>query len=394
MKDRVPNVTPAGELRLSAAHREWGARVLGLDPALPADALAAAALRRLSRDDFSIWRQGELAVRVLAGGSELDFSDADREQLEQAVPDPRRGEIDEFCGCFFQLPVEERRRRHSALQRRCADSPVLARRMGLFHAGLNVELPAALPENPDVSSLIAIIYRCFLVWPHEAGRLRRSHIRSLQGERLRWRTAARQLHSNYPAIAQLEPDLVGALTDGQAGGEWNYRTHAATREVRPPQPKQSRLFKRNRVQARPQPSARQTSPGCLIWIGVMALTSVLRSCDRPDRQSNYRSYETYPPTRYMPGPGSSPFSNNPSMSPEVREALQRMLEDQRTETEPGTIPLSDPFLEPDSTPQDGDTDSAPDSLSDEARAAPPADAQEPQTTPGADVTAPTDPFRP
>ena len=311
----APTATPAGKRCVTAAQRVWAAGVLSLDPELPAEALAAAALRRLSQDEFVLWRQGELAVRILAGGDECRLSDADHSLLEQAIADPRRAEVDAFCAEYFQLDIDERRRRQTALQHRCADSPVLARRVAHLQTGLNVERPATSADNPELSRLIDIVGRCYLAWPPEAARLRRTYLRELQQERA-LSERARDLRQRI----RLSPNWFQTCSIrccSPCALDLGLRAHAAQREAD---------YRRTHVPQQPKLGLFDR-PGVLAVMGCSlgVLLFLARSCspgntrERPVRVPSYTPY--IPPAQ----PGSEPDRQRQEEMREIQRLLQEII---------------------------------------------------------------------
>jgi hypothetical protein len=207
--------TPPADPRL------WAADHLGLDPDTPPREARAAFLRALPESDFVPPETWHEAVRVLSRSGAAGPPGA------QALADFEewlRDAVEEFAADFFRLPAAARRQRWQELVRRCTWSPPLSARLWALEPGLDIDRTRQVTGHPRAASLANHVYDLFVLRPADRATRGRAVVDVMRGEMAEWEAAARHLQDKYPAVAALEPGLVGRLA------HWSLRRQRAARK--------------------------------------------------------------------------------------------------------------------------------------------------------------------
>jgi hypothetical protein len=180
--------------------------VPGNDPA----AARAAFLRRLPAAGFVPPPEWRAAVRALTGrpapgpGALPDAGDAPDD-------DGPRAEVEAFAAAFWSLAPAERRARWQDLLDRCAGDPPLAARLRRLEGGVDLDAIPPGSGRGRVQELASVLQELFVLRPAERAARRRERLGGLSGPATAWAAAVRQLQVQYPAVASLDPPLIGRL---------------------------------------------------------------------------------------------------------------------------------------------------------------------------------------
>ncbi|MBT5018209.1 hypothetical protein OAF98_03435 [Planctomicrobium sp.] len=211
----------SGDFQISDEHRTWAANILNVDPQQSPAKLAELALQRLSTDDFVMWKQADVAVRVLAGTERTVWSASDFACLSDVTEQASGEEVEEFCQTFFELEPDIRKQHHSQLSEKCQRFPVLNLRLKQLIPGLELQpwskqcgQDVAQENGNDLEMSDHIhdfgreVVRIFLAYPNERGEIERK-LKQRWGDKLIWRrNTARDFSSQYPEYAKLAPGFV------------------------------------------------------------------------------------------------------------------------------------------------------------------------------------------
>lgn len=189
----------------------WAAEQLGLRPDASPEEVRAAWLRRLPAEDFVpsselCWSLATLLRRQREGEWEARADEAATVAEEERL----RVEVEAFAIEFWNLSVEERRRRWEALRDRCAFAPALRARLRLLEAGLGVASGEQAGEDTCVVELARLVRELFFLRPGPRALARQNLVRRLQNDRA-WKVAARRLRYVNPTLAALGNDLLDKL---------------------------------------------------------------------------------------------------------------------------------------------------------------------------------------
>src|SRR5262245_8682799 len=185
------------------------AAALGV-PAGDPSAARAAFLRRLPAAGFVPPPEWRAAARTPTGRPAAGPG---------ALPDPgadpddggARAEVEAFAAAFWSLAPAERRARWQGLLDRHAADPPLAARLRRLEPGLDLDAVPADGGRTRVRELAAVVQELFVLRPAERAARRRERLGELSAAPAAWVAAVRQLHAQHPAVAALDPPLVGRL---------------------------------------------------------------------------------------------------------------------------------------------------------------------------------------
>jgi hypothetical protein len=283
----TPHLTEATAPDLSG----WARRVLG--DAVDGAPGRAAVLRGLAGHEFvppPAWQEAfEVACRPTRGGAPLQGVQDEEKRL--------RAVVDAFAATFFHLTPPARRGRWQALQAKCRPFPRLAARLEALQPGLEAD-PAGLSDrDSQVRWLAEQAAALFVLRPPDRAVRRQQLLAGLGARGPRLEAAAIRLQKRSPALAALEPDLVGRLAS------WS-KTQKALGKAFNPKP------------ARAERTTSGSAAGALGWVAVMLVSMCFRGLS--SRSPNYElpHYQSAPiPTRPRYEPTADPllkFLNSPT----------------------------------------------------------------------------------
>ncbi|HEY7424971.1 MAG TPA: hypothetical protein VH682_12140 [Gemmataceae bacterium] len=257
----------------------WAAEQLGLSPSASPAEVRAAWLKRLPEEDFVpscelSWALAAMLRRQPESGWETRADEAAFAAEEEQL----RGEVEAFAEQFWDVPVGERRRRWEELTDRCPFAPTLRARLRLLESGLAVD-PRAPSEDAQVIELANHVRELFILRPGPRARARQDIFRRMEGDREKWKTAARRLRYACPPLASLGADLLNKI------------------ETAMPTPK--RLPKRPPSPQRAEANTGQGVPRWVLMIIIWVVLGFFRGLACNDRRSSI-STERFPIKSFQP----------------------------------------------------------------------------------------------
>jgi len=213
--------------------RRWAMKQLNLKDSLSSKEQHSEALHYLAAEEYSLYAEDDLAVRILASPSLDRRQSSDRVFLRQLEERACREKLKNYCQEFYTLPVQQRAMQFQQLAKRCRSFLPLRRQLMHLKKGLWV-VPGAL-RNADarVQTLGEMILDLFPLFPLERARLQRERLQPLQKTPHAWKKAARSLTSQFPDIAELGGDWFEKLTESPVFA-WR-QLSLRNRWLRPPQ---------------------------------------------------------------------------------------------------------------------------------------------------------------
>jgi hypothetical protein len=208
--------------------RAWAADELQVEPTASPEAVRAAYYRQVQRDNGAVNLPAREALLIL-----ISRNGAARPTLAlEDVEDDLLGELDEFAGRFFSLPVAERTARWQNLMARGQWFVRAGARLDALRAGLDVVVPEFGGDSP-LGPLAALVCELFVLRPQDRAARRdqfAAEMEECQGDRWQkenWSSAALTLRNDHPAIANLDPLLISHFT-----GEWQDEKRKVARRLR------------------------------------------------------------------------------------------------------------------------------------------------------------------
>lgn len=205
------------ERATDAAARKHACALLGVATDADRDECRRAALLQIDAADYGPTAAWHDAVDVLFspyGNRDGAGSRSAPSALCAEAETQLSERIEEFAANLFGLEPDERRRRCEELRWEAMFSPRMSRRLGLLAAGLDITPPAV--ESPGLDRQSQLIRWALTMFPLRPAARSDMYLLARDAMRdapLEWEFSAQKFAQARPDLAQLAPDVMGAVRE-------------------------------------------------------------------------------------------------------------------------------------------------------------------------------------
>lgn len=207
--------------------REWAAALLGIELAADPAQQRRQALAKLDEAEYRPPRAWREAIDALLSPPD-EFRWSDWPEYQRDLEDRLSEAVESFAATLLDLPTVERGEGWQTLNARCADFPILRRRLAPLLPAVDIDREnMGLPEG-RAQELGQLALRLVKLPRSKRNRLRIAAIESMLSDPVSWEQAAKTVRTSFPKIAALAPELFDEVSRFSTLRE----TAIATRNVR------------------------------------------------------------------------------------------------------------------------------------------------------------------